>query len=172
MVRHILLIWTVLKGLSIWDRETIVQVCAWKNVSSKPQKINPAIVCWIWLLGMHWTGVKYGKCSSLFAETLCEAYCKGKKKYFGGKKEKENQGVDEVEENMQSLNLPGSWIFFLISWYSVSFIWLLILVRADTWKVSELLPGSLWKGWNCLWQRQLEEKGREAVPWEDDNIFF
>lgn len=47
------------------------------------------------------------------------------KEDFGGKRAKENQAVDEVEENMQSLNLCGSW-------HSVCYFWLLILVSADT----------------------------------------
>lgn len=42
-----------------------------------------------------------------------------------------------------NLNLTFNQVFFLIGWHSVSFIWLLILVSADTWEVSELLHGSV-----------------------------
>lgn len=42
-----------------------------------------------------------------------------------------------------NVNLTGSQVFFLIGWYSVSFIWLLVLVSTGTWEVSELQHGSV-----------------------------
>lgn len=97
-----------LRAQDLRQRDYYAGFCVEKSKQQNTQNLSVVLNS---AMMMHLAVLKEEKHSLLFAERLCYK----EKKLLWGKKAKENQTLDGVEENIQSLNLPRSWVFFLIS---------------------------------------------------------
>lgn len=75
------------------------------------------------LLGIHSTVLKLGNCSMLFAERLCKSCCK-EKTCFNEQMHNRKKGSrwSRREHSIPNNSLARSKVFFLITWYSDSFV--------------------------------------------------